>query len=101
MDAGATSVMNSESPRATGMAMITATTAMRMVSTMMPAIPKWWMSGCQAWVVRKENLDTRSAGSARTARKTPTRAKMARTTTALPRFSPRKARSAGALVSTS
>ena len=44
-----------------GMAMTTATRAISMVSVRIPAMPKWWMSGCHAWVVRNLSLATRMA----------------------------------------
>jgi hypothetical protein len=76
-----------------GMAMTTATRAMKMVSGRIPAMPKWWMSGSQAWVVRKENLATRMAGQAWMVRKTPMAAKMPSTTRPLVRVRPRNTRS--------
>jgi hypothetical protein len=91
---GAYSEMNSAVPVASGTATVIATSPTRTVPASTAAMPKLPASGSHRCVVRNPQPRARSASAARIARKKPTSAMTERTATALPRVTPRNARSA-------
>ncbi len=71
--------MNRAVPSAIGTDTARATRAMKMVMGRTAAIPKWWMSGSHAWVVRKLESRTLQGRQRFDSRNKPTATVMART----------------------